>query len=556
VNTIENTEDLVNPEQDKGFTNMSANKVQGNSGLYQVSQYVYSGASDQLSPHSFAIGVDSNGKEFKVPTFISGDGKIRCRVKGPQSAWKSITDSAGIHFTFEKHWEFSTIPVSKSEGSRILKSSDGAPYLWLGDTVWFGLTDRITDAEWQSVMEKRKKQGFNVVQVVSGLLPEANFGEKSTLLDGVTSWTLDKSSLQVKWWDAADTRVIQAVKSGLNPALVGAWSYYILQFGAEKLKTHWTEMVARWGAFPVFWCIVGEIGLMEYENLFAENSQEEARRIQGLWKEVITHVRELDPWERPITVHPCPAFNESSFEALQGDSQIDFIWLQTGHADINVVPSTLKALDKALHDSRLPVINSEVCYEGIAGGSPALLQRYLFWTHLLHGAAGHTYGAQGLWAFHDDETSPGAMWGWIPWQQALELDGSRQLGMAAEFLRSINWDGFTPSPNSLNLTGNPESPFRPWAAKSGENLVVYFPAICMAPASIGISVELSNVKFQNLLSNQHYHLKIIDPRTGKLTREEKITTDQNGEWLFKGSNFVSPLPTMEDWIVNVKIANE
>ena len=69
-------------------------------------------------------------------------------------------------------------------------------FLWLADTVWFGLTDRISNAEWKALMEKRTKQGFNVMQVVSGLLPEAAFGEPSTLLDGVASWTLDKKELE------------------------------------------------------------------------------------------------------------------------------------------------------------------------------------------------------------------------------------------------------------------------------------------------------------------------------------------------------------------------
>ncbi len=523
---------------------------------FTVSQYSVNGQHLSGSSAHFAICTRNDDEKVRVPIFKSADGVARCRVEGGSDDWKSVALEGGAELTFDKSWGFTTPTVRIPSNSRIFRTSTGQPFMWLADTVWFGLTDRISDAEWKALMVRRKGEGFNVMQVVSGLLPEANFGEKSTLLAGVTSWTADKENLNPKWWDAADTRVIDAVQAGVIPALVGAWSYYILQFGGEKLMRHWHEMIARWGAFPIFWCVVGEIGLMEYEDLFADNMQEEARRIQGLWKSVIAHVRAIDPWNRPITVHPCPAFNESSFEALQGDSEIDFIWLQTGHADVNVVPSTLRALKKALNDSKLPVINSEVCYEGIAGGSPALLQRYLFWTHLLQGAAGHTYGAQGIWAFHDDLTSPGAMWGWIPWQEAVELDGSRQLGLAAKYLDSLGWTGFTPANDSLKISADTDNPFRPWAGRTGNHLVVYFPAVSMAPATIGISIELSKVIFQNLEAHSEYQLEIINPRDGQTVRKESIKTEANGSWEFKGSNFVSPLPTMEDWIVSLSRGNE
>lgn len=524
--------------------------------LLHVSQYQLTGATPTDQSPLFALATRQNDEKVRIPVFSSTDGKIRCRVEGTESEWKSVALERGGEFVFEKSWEFTTPRIGIPGQSRIFRTPAGDPFIWLADTVWFGLTDRISAEDWKALMAKRQSQGFNVMQVVSGLLPEANFGEKSTLLNGVTSWTLDKENLNPKWWDAADSRIVDAVQAGVIPALVGAWSYYILQFGGEKLMRHWHEMVARWGAFPVFWCVVGEVGLMEYENLFADNMQEEARRIQELWKPVIKHVKTIDPWHRPITVHPCPAFNESSFEALQGDSDIDFIWLQTGHADVNVVPSTLKALQKALKDSNLPIINSEVCYEGIAGGSPALLQRYLFWTHLLQGAAGHTYGAQGIWAFHDDATSPGAMWGWIPWQQAVELDGSRQLGLAAKYLQSLGWSGFTPANDSLRISADIAHPFRPWAGRTGAHLVVYFPAVSMAPASIGISIELSTVVFQKLDANCEYQLEIINPRDGQSVRIETFTTNAEGSWEFKGSNFVSPLPTMEDWIVTISRGNE
>jgi hypothetical protein len=520
----------------------------------EVSQYVLSTTAQKSDDHGLITCVrKGNGDAIQVPSFLSKDGTLHCRVTGNKSEWSSIKNHKGEDLVFEKSWKFSPIGITGKSNSSILHDDNNNAFLWLADTVWFGLTDRISNADWKALMHKRTEQGFNVMQVVSGLLPEAAFGEPATLLDGVTSWTLDKEELEKRWWDAADLRIIDAVQAGQMPALVGAWSYYILEFGAERLKKHWSEMIARWSAFPVFWCVAGEVGLMEYKDLFADDMQEKALSIQQMWKPVISHVRNSDPWKRPITVHPCPAFNYSSTEALQGDESLDFIWLQTGHADVNVVKATLGALNKAQRDSKLPVINSEVCYEGIAGGSPALLQRYLFWTHLLQGAAGHTYGAQGIWAFHDDETSPGAMWGWIPWQEASQLPGANQLGLAAKYLRSIHWNGFTPANDSMKINADLDHPHRPWAGTTGDNLIAYFPAVSMAPAEIGISIELATIVFQKLKKCSTYSMQIINPRDGKIVREEKIDSDIDGEWNFKSKNIASPLPTMEDWIISLKL---
>ncbi|CAB4630924.1 MAG: DUF4038 domain-containing protein [Actinobacteria bacterium] len=522
-------------------------------GNSEVSQFKLASKSASAIDHVKVLCTKSESTQpIEVPAFLNQSGELCVRVPGNRSDWKSIALSSGEALNFDTSWSHSIVGLTGKPDSSVFHDDNGEDFLWLGDTVWFGLTDRISNTEWKALMQKRTAQGFNVMQVVSGLLPEAAFGDKATLLEGVTSWKLDKSELEKKWWDAADIKVIDAVQAGQMPALVGAWSYYILQFGAERLKNHWTEMIARWGAFPTFWCVGGEVGLMEYKDLFSDDMQERALEIQQMWKPVVDHVRATDPWHRPITVHPCPAFNNSSTEALQGDSALDFVWLQTGHADVNSTKATLTAMQKAKRDSKLPVLNSEVCYEGIAGGSPAMIQRYLFWTHMLLGAAGHTYGAQGIWAFHDDETSPGAMWGWIPWQEAIELPGAQHLGIAAKYLRSLGWNGFTPAPDSINVHADLEHTYRPWAGRTKDQLIVYFPTVSLAPADIGISTELSAVLFSTLEKNTKYNFEIFNPRTGDIVRSETITSDDRGEWNFTSDKPIGrPLPTMEDWIVRL-----
>ena len=227
-------------------------------GNSEFSQFKLSSGASTAIDHVKVLCIKSDSDHaIEVPAFLNQSGELCVRVPGNRSDWKSIALSTGETLNFDTSWTHSLVGLTGKSDTSFFKTDDNADFLWLGDTVWFGLTDRISNAEWKALMQKRTAQGFNVMQVVSGLLPEAAFGDKATLLEGVTSWKLDKSELEKKWWDAADIKVIDAVQAGQMPALVGAWSYYILQFGADRLKNHWTEMIARWGAFPTFWCVGG-----------------------------------------------------------------------------------------------------------------------------------------------------------------------------------------------------------------------------------------------------------------------------------------------------------
>ena len=92
----------------------------------------------------------------------------------------------------------------------------------------------------------------------------------------------------------------------------------------------------------------------------------------------------------------------------------------------------------------MPVVNGEVCYEALLGTITADIPRLMFWTSMLSGAAGHTYGANGIWQLNRRDQpygkSPhGGTYGPIPWDDAMRLPGSRQLGLAKKFLEHYPW---------------------------------------------------------------------------------------------------------------------
>ena len=83
---------------------------------------------------------------------------------------------------------------------------------------------------------------------------------------------------------------------------------------------------------------------------------------------------------------------------MDDPSVLDFDMLQTGHNDRKSVPNTIETVNRSLAATpKMPVLIGEVCYEGIQEASRQEVQRFMFWSALLSGTAGHTYGANGIW---------------------------------------------------------------------------------------------------------------------------------------------------------------
>ena len=72
-----------------------------------------------------------------------------------------------------------------------------------------------------------------------------------------------RSRINPAYFDAADLRIQYLVEKGLVPCIVGCWGYHLPMYGEPAMKKHWRNLVARWGAYPVIWCLAGE-GSMPY----------------------------------------------------------------------------------------------------------------------------------------------------------------------------------------------------------------------------------------------------------------------------------------------------
>ena len=129
----------------------------------------------------------------------------------------------------------------------------------------------------------------------------------------------------------------------------------------------------------------------------------------------------------------------------------------------------------------MPVVNGEVCYEGIQEASRQEVQRFMFWSCVLSGAAGHTYGANGIWQVNTPDepfgASPhGRSWGDTTWATAYQLPGSGQLGMAKALLAKYPWWRMQPHPDWIEPHGSEQNYGQPYCAGiAGELRIFYFP---------------------------------------------------------------------------------
>ena len=494
--------------------------------------------------------ISSDQKTWSVPTFWRGENRWSVRFIPPTSGSYKIktrcsdSSNASLH-NVEHTLRVETSPASPPKDlyidldKKVLKYSDDTAFLWLADTWWMGLSDRLAYPEdFHTLAQDRKKKGFNVIFLVAGLYPDMDaFDERGANANGFV-WEKGFARINPAFFDEADRRIEHLVSKGFIPCIVGAWGYYLLKMGEEKMRRHWEYLIARWGAYPVIWCAAGEAAMPYY--LSTSPAKDKEKQIQG-WTEIIRFIRRRDPFKRLVTIHP----TEMGREQIQDPNLLDFELLQASHNGYESIFRGVKLIEKSRKkEPKMPVIMGEINYEGIIHDTGAEMQRFAFWSSMLQGACGFTYGANGIWQVNTPEkpfgASPhGGCWGNTPWEEAMEQKGSYQIGLAKEFLQTLPWEDIQPKPEWI-------APLKPSLDRD-------------TPHIAGIEEKLRIVYFYGPVYPwaQHYRLLKLeahiayeaffwDPRTAKRHPLGMVTATKKGEW------DVPTLPTFEDWVLVLK----
>jgi hypothetical protein len=403
-----------------------------------------------------------------VPAFWDGGNTWKVRYASPVLGvhqWKSLcSDSSdpGLHGIDGSvsvapyrgtNVLFQHGPIRVAPDKRHFEHQDGKPFFWLGDTWWMGLCRRLHfPADVQTLAADRKQKGFNVIQLVAGLYPDMHPFDPRGANETGYPWETNYSRIRPEYFDAADQRLRYLIDQGFTPCIVGAWGYFLPWMGVEKTKQHWRELIARYGSWPVVWCTAGEANLPWY---LAKGFPYDDRDLVHGWTEVTRYIRATDPFHRLLTIHPTGLGKLNARWAIDDAALIDFDMLQTPHGQSDAVGPTIAAFQHAYQLlPAMPVLNGEASYEMLNGQIGSEWPRAMFWLCMINGAPGHTYGANGIWQVNRREQPHGASphggnYGTIPWDEAMNLPGSKQIGFARKFLESYSWERCVPQSETV-----------------------------------------------------------------------------------------------------------
>jgi len=388
--------------------------------------------------------------------------------------------------------------------------------------------------------DDRSAKGFTAIQIVAGLYPEEPAFDTRGENEGGWVWEPNYARINTDYFYYMDRRIQYLVDSELVPCIVGCWGYYIdtVQWnglGVAKMKQHWRNLVARYGAYPVVWIVAGEW------NLPGDCGSIRMAQRNG-WIELIEYVKTIDPYHSPATLHEgIHARTEPARSWVADQNLLDFDLLQTGHPSKTYYKMTVSNISacRSMIPAK-PVVDGEVAYEGHCDrpeknllfnhdDDPPFPQRFLFWTSILQGAAGHTYGATGIWQVESPDYSHG--WSrmctnhyfWkTPWSTAMNFLGSTTLSIGKELITRYEWWRFEPrqdwvEPAGTSLT-EPHStwynPLNYWNQIGGQHMLPYAAGIPGEVRLIYIPYGVSAPQVKNLEADVAYRAFYFKPLDG------------------------------------------
>lgn len=404
-----------------------------------------------------------DGKTWRVPAFWRGGQKWTVRFAPPSPGeYRYRLQSTDTH-NADLNGHAGRVTITAYEGpndllrkgalrvsanKRYFEHSDGTPFYWLGDTWWTGLSDRLSWEGFQELTADRKAKGFTVVQAVVGLVPVEELGPLDAGFhnEGGPVWEKDYARINPGYFDAADRRIQLMLDAGMAPALVGAWANLMDEMGVERIKKHWRYIIARYGAYPVFWIAGGEVVDPPDE---AMDKIAEWRRVKSpdSWTQVVRYIRATDPYHHPVSVHE--DFLPRNAYPVRDERLTDFDCLQPSHFGWSSIATAVAQLDMhyARTAIRKPVVQCEIGYEGLGNYHLQDFQRAAFWLTMLNGAAGHTYGAVGTWeSYTADKPFHRMKWSLTTWDEGMKLPGAYQVSIGAKLLSRYPWWQFEPHP--------------------------------------------------------------------------------------------------------------
>lgn len=433
---------------------------------------------------------------------------------------------------------------------RYLQHADGTPFLWLADDWWHAMSSRLRwPDEFKWLGQDRKAKGFNVIHFAAGFACDVTQFDPRDTNEAGHPWEPGYARINPAYFDLVDLKVQELVRMGLVPDILGLWGYHVNWLGPARMKQHWRYLIARYGGYPVVWTLCGEGNMPWY---LADDKEQARQEQKATLNDTARYIKQIDPYQRLLTVHPgAIPDNGAWIFPVAGELEpiFDFFMIQQDHEEddgIGPIVSSVKTA-RELHPDR-PAMLGEALFEGMHGGTcNERTQRTMFWACMLSGAAGHCYGADGMWQFNRPDapfgaSPPGSTWGDTSWPEAAGFPGSKQVGLGKKLLERYPWWRFEPHPEWIFPAATDELWFRPYAAGiPGELRVFYFPRSTKVMRTWLKGVRGPVVR---LLEPQvRYRACYLDPIAGGEFPVGDVTPTAEGEWL------VPDTPILQDWVL-------
>lgn len=405
-----------------------------------------------------------------------------------------------------------------ADGRRLEK--DGKPFFWLADTAW-ELFRRLDRPATQTYLARRAAQGFNVILASAfsefSQRNEPNaYGQRPFLQEG------DPLSANPDYLAHIDWVLAQAGQLGLTVGLLPAWGDKVFErpgnrnaiLNRSNAAEYGRRLAARLGGHKnLLWVLGGDRNASGYE---------------AVWTQMAKGIRGAEKFRHLMSFHPNGRHSASQW--FQEAAWLDFVLLQSGH---NLRDNPVHEMVRADYSRKpvKPIIDGEPAYEGHwvdwkqeKGVFTATdVRRHAYWA-VFAGAAGHTYGGQGIWGFFAPGEGPPTEQAKVSWQEALEYEGALQL----VYLRRL-------------VEGLALAPAQDWLA-SGQGFGAEYVALARSPRTLLVytAQERPYVLRLGRMPGETLRLSWFNPRDGQ--RQRGGTLPNNG------MREVRP-PSGEDWVL-------
>ncbi|MBT2721143.1 DUF4038 domain-containing protein [Bacillus sp. ISL-46] len=424
-----------------------------------------------------------------------------------------------------------------SENGRYFTHDDGRPFIWLADTVWT-LAQRLKWDDVEYLMQKRKSQGFTVLQIVA-LDPEQDkemrnpAGDKALLNDNL-------STPNEKYFQYLDWILDKAEEYGFYVLFLPVWGELVVghnwmgEFSEKIVNEDNAYDFGKWigkrykDRANIIWCLGGDrqpihLGV-DYKDVWRKMA--EGIAIGILNKDLKHNVKDPDWQKLLMTYHTCHEAETGECSTMSywtdDDAWISFIMIQSGHG-LKLKNYELVKTDYD-RENTMPVFDGEPAYEQMPTTWPTpsdfhgewMVRKRAYWS-LFAGSFGHTYGHSSVWCMiSEKERDSFRKYSWF---EALDRPGAWQIKILHDFLESRDLSKCIPCEEILIEQSEKsedilDEHIHACVEKDGKFACIYF-------SSGGEeTIDLSGLKRDSL------QMWWFNPRDGQCYSQENVTSEE------------------------------